>query len=215
MTTKTLRTAVLSLAAVAAASFSCGLAAAETLTGAALVDALRHGGYVIVMRHAESPRARPDSEHAAAGNTQLERQLDAQGRSAAAAMGRALKRLSIPVGDVLVSPAFRARETAHLLGFENPRAVPKLAEGKQGMKGDAGTQRSKWLRDRAAQPPRAGTDTLMITHLPNMAGAFGAAGRETHDGGALILRPENGRAVIVGHVAMDQWPHLAQEAALH
>ncbi len=211
MTTPKLRRAAFSLFAIAAAAFSCRLAA-QDLSGPALVDALRHGGYVIVMRHAASPRAKPDAAHAAPGNTQLERQLDAQGMSAATAMGRALKRLSIPVGDVLVSPAFRARETAQLLGFTNARSVPELAEGKQGMKGDADAERSQWLRDRAAETPPPGTNTLVITHLPNMAGAFGAAGRETNDGGALILRPERGTAVVVGHVAMDEWPGLAQRA---
>lgn len=41
---------------------------AQTLSGADLVEALRGGGYVIVMRHAASPRARPEESAASPGN---------------------------------------------------------------------------------------------------------------------------------------------------
>jgi hypothetical protein len=58
-------------------------ASAQTLSGAALVNALKQGGYVIVMRHASSPAVPPDKEHANADNTKLERQLDAAGRAGA------------------------------------------------------------------------------------------------------------------------------------
>lgn len=39
-------------------------ASAQTLAGDALVKALRQGGYVLVMRHASSPRDRPTKETA-------------------------------------------------------------------------------------------------------------------------------------------------------
>ena len=47
-------------------------------------------------------------------NVPPERQLDEKGRTTAAAMGDALRRLKIPIGEVLTSPAYRARETARL-----------------------------------------------------------------------------------------------------
>jgi hypothetical protein len=46
------------------------------------------GGYVIVMRHASSPRDVPDKRHANADNVNLERQLDEAGRASATAMGK-------------------------------------------------------------------------------------------------------------------------------
>lgn len=58
-------------------------------TPAATAAALRAGGYVIVMRHANSPREAPDAATANADNTTRERQLDADGRRAASAMGAA------------------------------------------------------------------------------------------------------------------------------
>src|ERR1039457_3284734 len=84
---------------------------AQTLSGDALVKALRQGGYVIVMRHASSPREVPDKQTANPDNLKPERQLDEIGRTTAAAMGKALRDLKIPIGEVYSSPTYRALET--------------------------------------------------------------------------------------------------------
>ena len=81
------------LAAFIAAT--AGTADAASLTGAVLVDALRHGGYVLVMRHADSPFAAPDKSAANPDNSKLERQLDETGRSTARAMGEAGRRFAL------------------------------------------------------------------------------------------------------------------------
>src|SRR5438874_8867971 len=88
-----------------------GIVNAQSLQGSALVKALRQGGYVIVMRHASSPREVPDKQTANPDNNKPERQLDAEGRSTARAFGRALRSLKIPIGAVLSSPTYRALET--------------------------------------------------------------------------------------------------------
>jgi hypothetical protein len=66
----------LRLAAILAGLASAGMARAEPLSGAALVEALRQGGYVLLMRHASSPLAPPVASTAEPDNTRLERQLD-------------------------------------------------------------------------------------------------------------------------------------------
>jgi hypothetical protein len=83
-------------------------AAGQTLSGEALVNALRQSGYVLVMRHTSSPREAPTTASANADNVKLERQLDETGRTTATAMGNALRRLKIPVGSILTSPTYRA-----------------------------------------------------------------------------------------------------------
>ena len=60
---------------------------AQMLSGEALITALQGGGYVIVMRHASSPRQAPDVETANPDNVNRERQLDEPGRRDAIAMG--------------------------------------------------------------------------------------------------------------------------------
>ena len=68
-----------------------GIAQADTLSSVALVQALRQGGYILLMRHASSPAAPPTTESAERDNTRLERQLDQTGRNAAHSMGAAIK----------------------------------------------------------------------------------------------------------------------------
>jgi len=74
-------------------------------SGSKLVAALQRGGCVVLMRHASSPGSPPDRAKADAENVKLERQLDADGRESARAMGEAFRRLRVPVGDVLASRA--------------------------------------------------------------------------------------------------------------
>ena len=57
------------------------LMAAAAIAGPArspeeLIGRLRQGGYVLVMRHASSPREAPTKEQANPDNPKLERQLD-------------------------------------------------------------------------------------------------------------------------------------------
>ena len=101
------------------------------LSGTALVNALRRGGYVIVMRHASSPATPPDKEHANPDNLKLERQLDEAGRAGATAMGNALRGMKIPIGSVLTSPAYRALETVKFAGLRDSRPVEQLGDGGQ------------------------------------------------------------------------------------
>src|SRR5579864_3519136 len=108
-----------------------GAAPAQTLSGEALVKALRQGGYVIVMRHASSPREVPDKQTANPDNTKPERQLDAEGRTTATAFGKALRDLKIPIGEVLVSPTYRAMETVRLAKLSDPKPQPELGDNGQ------------------------------------------------------------------------------------
>jgi prolyl oligopeptidase len=181
---------------------------AQPLGGTALVSALREGGYVIVMRHASSPREAPAKAEAAPGNVDLQRQLDQAGLASAAAMGTALKRLGIPVGQVLSSPTFRAIQTAKQLDLGAPVPVEELGDGGQNMRADTEGRRSAWLREKAAEPPPAGTNRLLITHVPNLAGAFGDAAAGMTDGESLIVKPERGKGEVVARVKIADWSKL-------
>jgi phosphohistidine phosphatase SixA len=183
--------------------FPAAAAYAQAPSGEALVEALRGGGHVLVMRHAQSPRQTPSADSASAGNDTLERQLDETGRATAALMGEALRDLGIPVGAVLSSPTFRALETARHAGFGEVQSVNGL--------GDRGDEdRAAWLRDRAAVPPDAGTNTIMITHAPNVAGAFGDRAAGMADGETLIVRPDGSGGIdVVARVKIEDWPGLA------
>jgi phosphohistidine phosphatase SixA len=183
-------------------------ASAQTLSGTALVTALREGGYVIVMRHASSPAMPPDKAHANPDNVKVERQLDAAGRDGATAMGNALRGLKIPVGVVLTSPTYRARETVKYAGLPNPQSVEQLGDGGQSMQTVADAA-AAWLRERASQTPARGTNTILVTHLPNITRAFPDWQPPPADGESVVLRPTaNGQAQVVARVRIEDWAGL-------
>ena len=193
--------------ALAALALLPAAAHAQTLSGEALVKALRQGGYVIVMRHASSPREEPDQKTANADNVKLERQLDEAGRASAFAMGKALRNLKIPVGDVLTSPTYRALETVRLAQLGKPQTYAELGDGGQSMRNTTEAQ-TMWLQKRVTQFP-AGANTIMVTHFPNITRAFPQLASGLADGEALIFGPDGkGGATLVARVKIDEWPKM-------
>jgi phosphohistidine phosphatase SixA len=183
-----------------------GPAPAQTLSGEALVKALRRGGYVIVMRHTSSPREAPDKQTANADNVKVERQLDEVGRTTATAMGKALHDLKIPVGGVLASPTYRALETVKYTQLGNPRTYTELGDNGQSMQGGTEAQ-AAWLRKRVTQFP-SGSNTILVTHFPNIKDAFPQASN-VDDGEALVFGPDGkGGAALLARIKIEQWPGL-------
>lgn len=179
---------------------------AQTLSGPALVKALRQGGYVIVMRHASSPREKPDIYTANPDNLNAERQLDDLGKLNAEAFGKALRHLKVPVGEVFTSPTYRAIQTARLANLNSPR--PEAELGENGNMQKASEAQSAWLQKKVTDFPSR-TNTILITHLPNIAGAFPQVTPAVEDGEALVFGPDGkGGAAIVARIKIDEWPHL-------
>lgn len=190
----------------------CGVATAllrldaQAPTSDALANNLRQSGYVLVMRHASSPRELPTKETANPDNPKLERQLDEAGRKAATAMGEALRVLRIPIGTVLTSPTYRAMETVKFAQLGSPTAVAELGDGGQSMQGVTDAQ-AAWLRTRVTEVPRSG-NTILVTHQPNLSRAFPDWG-PVADGETVVLQPDGkGGVAVVGRIPIDEWPRL-------
>jgi phosphohistidine phosphatase SixA len=149
----------------------------------------------------------PDKQTANPDNVKLERQLDAAGRAGVMAMGKALRDLKIPVGDVLTSPTYRALETVRFAQLANPRAYEELGDGGQSMQGVA-ERHAAWLRDKVSQAPSVRMNTIIVTHMPNLARAFPAWGAVA-EGEAVILRPDGkGGTELVGRIKIEEWPRF-------
>ena len=174
-----------------------------------MAAALRTGGYVILMRHASSPRNPPDAATTIGDNSNLERQLDEAGRSSARALGEAFRQLHIPIGQVLSSPTYRALETIKIAQLGKPTTYPQLGDGGQSMIADKSGARGAWLRLKAAESPAEGKNTLIVTHFPNILEAYATEAAGLADGEALILHPDGrGSAMLVAWVKIDEWAHL-------
>ena len=160
----------------------------EPPAGKELISALRSGGYVILMRHASSPRNLPGAAQADVDNVNHERQLDEEGRASAIAMGEALRRAHIPIGDVWSSPTYRALQTIKLARFGSPTSYEEL---------------------KVSVLPRPHENTLIVTHFPNIAEAYPQGSVGLADGEAIILHPDgHGGAAIVTRVEITEWATL-------
>ena len=176
-----------------------------------LVEQLRHGGYVLVMRHASSPANPPDKQHADPQNLTLERQLDDKGRTTAQAMGRAFKALRIPLGEIFSSPTYRARETIRLANFGAPQPVAALGDQGRSMAQIQGNGPAEWLKAKVAQKPAGGANTILVTHMPNIAAAFPDDSKDLQDGETLIFQPQSaGPARMIARVPIEDWDKLAR-----
>ena len=113
------------LALLAMLLFASG-AAAEP--GAELLAELRKGGYVLFLRHTSTDFSQNDSRMTSFEDCATQRNLTDKGRAEARALGEHIKRLKIPVGEVLASPFCRTMETARL-AFGKARATNDVRGG--------------------------------------------------------------------------------------
>ena len=79
-----------------------------------IVERLREGGYVLYMRHASTDFSQNDARMTSYEDCATQRNLTEKGRAEAREIGAHIKRLRIPVGEVLASPFCRTMETARL-----------------------------------------------------------------------------------------------------
>ena len=198
-----------------AAGFTASGAGQQDLGDAALVEALRGGGYVLVMRHAHAPEALPGEGETDRANHKRERQLDATGQASAQALAKALQLLHLPIGTVWSSPTYRALETVRLSGLPAPSIADELGDGGQSMQ-PASSAQAAWLRAHANQEPRSGTDTVVVTQYPNIVAAFGDRVTGMKDGEALVFRPTRGAlAQLVGRISIERWQLMVLELPSH
>jgi hypothetical protein len=95
-------------------------------------------------------------------------------------------------------------DTAKLAQWPQPKATPELGDNGRSMEGGTEAQ-AEWLKKRVAQSP-TGNNIILITHTPNLRGAFPAETGMT-DGEALVFAPGTTR---VARVKIDEWQPLVK-----
>jgi hypothetical protein len=126
-------------------------------------------------------------------------------------MGEAFRRLRIPVGPIWLSPTYRTHETVRLAGLGPAIDVAELGDGGQAMQAHAKQSHIDWLRRAVVVPPRAGTNTLLVTHGPNILDAFAERAADIDDGEIMVFRPDGrGSATLIARVRITEWPTLAR-----
>jgi broad specificity phosphatase PhoE len=174
-----------------------------------LVQALRAGGLVIVLRHGATLADQVDAKPVDFDNIAAQRNLNDKGKAAAVTLGDAFRQIGVPVGKVYTSRFNRAYETATLAGFKQAEKIPELTDAGPGMVPGAGTEQTEAFRKLVGTAPQPGTNTILVTHKPNIVDALGKDWAEVAEGEASIFRPANGNYTLVARVQMDEWPRIA------
>jgi broad specificity phosphatase PhoE len=174
-----------------------------------VANALRAGGLVIVVRHGATFPDQADTDPLHPDNIAAQRNLNDKGKALAKAFGDALRQIGAPVGKVYTSLFNRAYETAVLAGFTDIEKTADLTEGGLVVSPNENNRRAEAFRKMLGVAPKAGTDTVIITHKPNIVDALGKDWFEVKEGEASIFRPENGSYHLIARVQMDEWPRLA------
>ena len=60
--------------------------------------------------------------------------------------------------------------------------------------------------------PTPGTNTILITHKPNIVDALGKDWFDVKEGEASLFRPESGTYKLIARVQMEEWPHITAAA---
>lgn len=170
-----------------------------------IVRILRQGGLTLVMRHALTDTAISQRELLSSCATQ--RNLTVAGREQARAIGRAIRALGIPIGDVRTSPLCRTRDTARLAFGRAAIDRMLVNTGVLGTEADD-RRRARALRALVRRPPERGENRILVTHSPNIAAA---SGDDTVEEGEIVALGHGGR--LVGRVKPQEWPALVAGSA--
>ena len=183
---------------------------AATQEAQAVAKSLQAGGYVIVFRHGATNRDMADTDPLNLDNVAKQRQLSERGRQTARDVGAAFKTLQIPIGQVYTSRIYRAVETGRLVGGKEVTTTADITEGGQVVTPIENDRRAAAFRQLVSTPPAPGTNTLIVSHKPNILDAFGKDWFDVREGEASVFRPDSGKYLLVGKLQATEWLDLAK-----
>lgn len=169
-----------------------------------LVGELRGGGYVIYFRHAATDTA-IETAPIDLGDCSTQRNLSERGRRQSVQIGRAIKRLRLPVGKVLSSGYCRTLDTA-VLAFGRAKATEALLSSPLDSSRSLRRLRGA-LRRLLSTAPKPSTNTVLISHAANIqeVARFTLAEGEA----AVFIPRDRNRFKLAGRIKPEEWVVLA------
>jgi phosphohistidine phosphatase SixA len=180
----------------------------EDAAGAELVDALRDGGLILAVRHADTGGMPCDRTYRI-GEREGQRNISPTGEEQSRRLGQAISDLGIPIDyPVLTGPVFRARDTAELAFGPDRVAVTDslLAD-------DYAGGRVSWVISEHSrllnEAPEPGANRVLVGHrTPILAGLGGRVSRLAFpEGAAIVLRPATGAPEVLGVINFAPLPN--------
>lgn len=190
---------------------SSASSAAAELRDAAMLQALKDGGYVIYLRHDLSDTSRSDIDPIDLGDCAKQRPLSDAGRTHARQIGKAFATMRIPVHEVMASPVCRAAETAELAFPDIKRSTPHALVYTLALPREQLGQAADELRKMLASPPPANSNVVLVGHTTNLKEAAGLWPK--YEGGALVFRPDgHGSFELAGSIGPEAFEKAASPA---
>jgi hypothetical protein len=174
----------------------------HALEGAALVDALRRGGYTLYFRHTTTDFSQNDAAMTGYEDCATQRNLTELGRQQARAIGATVRAMKLPIGEVLASPYCRTMETGRLV-FGRAEASADV----RGFRGPAGQPDYTRLVKLLSTPPKPGTLRAVSSHGNPFRGVAGLP--YLAEGEAAVVKPLGNDFAIVARIRVDDWKALA------
>jgi broad specificity phosphatase PhoE len=194
------------------AAFATAAPAAQT-SDKDVTQALRAGGLILVVRHGATFTDQADTDPFNFDNVAAQRNLNEKGKALAKAFGDALRQTGVPIGKVYTSKYNRAYETALIAGFPDIEKTADLTEGGLIVSPNENNRRAEAFRKMLTTAPKDHTNTIIITHQPNIIAALGKDWFDVKEGETSIFRPADGSYKLVARVQMDEWARIATVAA--
>jgi len=150
----------------------------------ALWAALKQGGKVVLMRHAQVDRSKGHGTRHTPGDCSQEFNLSPAGRAQAKKVGESFRKHGVAIGDVLASPYCRTMETAKLaFGSAKSSESLKLLEVLPPARAEQITvQAMKLIGEYKGK-----TNLVLVTHEPNI---IALAFETVEFGGIFVLAPK-------------------------
>jgi len=179
----------------------------------AILDELKQGGFVVVVRHGrtnESPAFPRDESPTDIATCSGQTMLTEAGQDQARAIGAAFRKADIALGKVLASGLCRAMETGRLAFGRVEASDALMIESFVPVAGapvpPPWPQRVEMMKTLLATAPEAGTNTVLITHFPNIKAMLGI---QINFGDAAIVKPDgHGGVAVVGKILSREWGTL-------
>ena len=154
---------------------------------------MRHGGYTMIWRHAETDWLTQDAP--GSPDRALQRNLTDRGVTDAKAIGQMFKQAGIPVGDVVSSQMWRTRETAeHAFGRARVDTALRTLDQNPAQKAII------------AAAPAKGTNRVLVTHhFVIERNVPGIRPGMVNEGEAVIVRPSATGVQLVAIVKLADW----------
>lgn len=177
----------------------------SALEPVALVQALRGGGLVLLVRHGEaSGNDRDPAPWRITGDRRSQGNLTTTGKQQARLVGDGMRGLGVPISKVVSSPYFRARDFAEIAFRSKPVIAVDLGPENPG-------QVDAYRRYLA--PPAAGANVIVVGHLLAPTSATVSQLKELADGHTAVWRPDGkGGEALIALIAPGDWARLASAA---